>query len=131
MFDVPPTPQLKDMQALENRVARSGTVLQVHVPDHILHSSLQCGSVAKQPFLVDFVFQVSPEKEIADRQIRRSSWPMMVQMLSNGPAPKETWSLEVLPHTVHNMWPSPVLLKPHLQGKMIFLAPGINFFGQK
>ena len=40
---------------------------------------------------------------------------LLVQMLSNGPTPKETWSLEVLPHIVYNMWPSPVLLKPHLR----------------
>ena len=78
---MPPTPQLKDMQALENRVARSGTVLQVHVPDHILHSSIQCGSVAKQPFLVDFVFQPSG----IPRESNRRPSDQAIELANDGP----------------------------------------------
>ena len=88
-------------------------------PQHL--SLFQCRPVSDQPFLTDFILFVSPEQEITDRQIRRSSWPSMVQMLLNCPASEGVLVLEIKPRGVDNVWPSPVLLKPHLQGVQAML----------
>ena len=121
---MPPTPQLKDMQVLENRVARSGTVLQVHVPDHA-HPPQQSSVRLCREAALSCRLRLSG----IPRERNRRPSDQAIELANDGQNAVQ-WSCpqrdSVLPHTVHNMWPSPVLLKPHLQGIQIMLQAEVE-----